>query len=80
MDIETFLTLYVIVDDCCKMQLPQKAVHPGPAASLSRSEVVTLAAFRPWSQFASERGFSRYALRHLREAFPSLPMLFKKNR
>jgi len=45
MDIETFLTtLYVIVDDCCKMQLPQKAVHPGPAASLSRSEVVTLAA------------------------------------
>jgi hypothetical protein len=38
-----------------------------------RSEVVTLAVFGQWSQFESERGFYRYAQRHLRSAFPTLP-------
>ncbi len=40
MDIEIFLTtLYVIVDDYCKSQLPAEAIHPGPQITLSRSEV-----------------------------------------
>jgi hypothetical protein len=44
-DVDTFLTtLYVIVDDFCKTSLPLER-HPGPQATLSRSEVVTLAIF-----------------------------------
>ena len=73
-DIDTFLTtLYVTVDEYCKWELPAEASHPGPHASLSRSEVVTLAVFGQWSQFESERGFYRYAQRHLQAAFPTLP-------
>src|SRR5262252_8273541 len=72
--VDTFLmTLYVMVDDFCLLALPP-APHPGPQAALSRSEVVTLALFGQWQGFGSERGcFSRYAPRHLRAAFPSLP-------
>ncbi len=41
-DVDTFLTtLYVMVDDFCQSR-PQEQ-HPGPEASLSSSEVVTLA-------------------------------------
>ena len=80
-DIETFLTtLYVIVDDFCKATWPFETTHPGPQASLSRSEVVTLAVFGQWSRFESERGFYRYAERHLRSAFPSLPAREQFNR
>jgi len=44
-DVDTFLTtLYVMVDDFCMLALPP-ALHPGPQAALSRSEVVTLALF-----------------------------------
>jgi hypothetical protein len=44
-DVDTFLTtLYVMVDDFCHSR-PQKEQHPGPGASLSPSEVVTLAIF-----------------------------------
>jgi hypothetical protein len=44
-DIDTFLTtLYVMVDDFCKTALPAES-PPGPAAALSRSEVLTLAIF-----------------------------------
>jgi hypothetical protein len=80
-DIETFLTtLYVMIDEYCKSEVPAEASHPGPQASLSRSEVVTLAVFGQWSQFASERAFYRYAQRHLRWAFPSLPAREQFNR
>ena len=80
-DTETFLTtLYVIVDDFCKTKWPLEATHPGPQASLSRSEVVTLAVFGQWSRFESERGFYRYADSHLRAAFPSLPAREQFNR
>jgi hypothetical protein len=80
-DIETFLTtLYVMVDDFCKAQWPLEVIHPGPQASLSRSEVVTLAVFGQWSRFESERAFYRYAERHLRWAFPSLPAREQFNR
>jgi len=34
---------------------------------------VTLALFRQWAQFGSERAFYRYAEQHLRTAFPTLP-------
>jgi hypothetical protein len=79
-DVDTFLTtLYVMVDDFCKTSLPREE-HPGPQASLSRSEVVTLAIFGQWQAFGSERGFDRYARRHLRAAFPQLPTREQCNR
>src|SRR5262245_36693748 len=72
-DTDTFLTtLYVMIDDFCKTSLPPEQ-PPGPQATLSRSEVVTLAIFGPWQGFGSERGFDRYARHRLRAAFPQLP-------
>jgi len=64
--------LYVMVDDFCMLSLPSDP-PPGPQAALSRSEVVTLALFGQWQSFGSERGFYRYAQRHLRAALPQLP-------
>jgi len=79
-DVDTFLTiLYVMADDFCKTSLPPES-HPGPQAALSRSEVVTLALFGQWQGFGSERGFYRYAQRHLRAAFPALPAREQYNR
>lgn len=79
-DQDTFLTtLYVMVDDFCKARLPQES-SPGPEASLSRAEVVTLSIFGQWGHFMSERGFYRYARRHLRPAFPTLPDRSQFNR
>jgi len=78
-DVDTFLTtLYVIADDFCQSH-PTKR-RPGPNASLSESEVITLAIFARWSRFASERDFYRYAGGHLREAFPTLPDRSQFNR
>lgn len=80
LDADTFLTtLYVVIDDFCKAELPP-TLHPGPAAALSCSEVLTLAIFGQWQGFGSERGFYRYARRHLRAAFPSLPAREQFNR
>src|SRR5215472_8221477 len=79
-DVDTFLTiLYVTVDDFIKTQ-PAAAPRPGPAAALCPSEVSTLALFSQWRQFESERAFYRYAVRHLRSAFPSLPERSQFNR
>lgn len=73
-DTDTFVTvLYVRVDDFCKACLPPEPQHPGPDPSLSRSEVVTLSVMGQWAEFKSERGFYRYARRHFRSAFPTLP-------
>ncbi len=80
LDADTFLTtLYVMVDDFCKANLPAE-VRPWPEASLSRSEVVTLAIFGQWGRFASERDFWRFAQARLRGAFPSLPDRSQFNR
>jgi hypothetical protein len=80
LDLDTFLLyLYVFVDDVCKAALPPEP-RPGPAPALSRSEVVTLALFAQWAEFRSERGFARYATRHLRAAFPHLPDRSQLNR
>src|SRR5260370_2716924 len=74
MDQDIFLTtLYVMIDDFCQSHGFDEKHHPGPAASLSCSEVVTLAVFGQWAQFPSERAFYRYVLCHLRPAFPTLP-------
>lgn len=80
LEVDTFLVwLYVVVDDFCKAALPGER-QPGPAASLSRSEVLTLALFGQWGRFASERDFYRYAQRRLRPAFPTLPVRSQFNR
>src|SRR5437868_15338245 len=81
MDQDTFLTtLYVMIDDFCQSHGFAEKHRPGPAASLSCSEVVTLAVFGQWAQFPSERAFYRYALSHLRTAFPTLPEREQFNR
>jgi hypothetical protein len=59
-----------MIDDFCQSHGFKEKHRPGPAASLSYSEVVTLAVFGQWAQFPSERAFYRYALSHLRTAFP----------
>ena len=60
-----------MVDDFCHYQRPKR--RSGPKASLSESEVITLAIFARWGRFASERDFYRYAETKLRGAFPTLP-------
>jgi len=75
-----FPTLYVMIDDFDQSSLPTEPPRPGPPASLSRSEVVTLALFGQWAYFQSERAFYRYAQRHLRTAFPHLPARTQFNR
>src|SRR5512143_1579149 len=72
-DSDTFLTtLYVMIDDFCKGHLTPEP-HGGAPASLTQSEVLTLALVGQWQCFLSERGFYRYAQQRLRAAFPTLP-------
>jgi hypothetical protein len=79
-DTDAFLTtLYAMVDDFCTSRLPPKR-QPGPKASLTQSEVVTLVIFGQWSRFQAEREFRRYARRRLRAAFPTLPHGSQYNR
>lgn len=79
-DFDTFLTtLYVMVDDFCKREYPELP-QPGPQAKLSRAEVVTLAMLAQHYRYRSERDFYRFALRHLRPAFPRLPERSQFNR
>lgn len=80
LDPETFLVeVYVAVDTFGKQHLEPER-RPGPAAALARSEVVTLAIFSQWQQFPSEAAFSRWASRHLRSLFPTLPSRPQWNR
>ena len=80
-DVDTFLTtLYVIADDFCQSRFSQRSCRPGPKASLSEGEVITLALFSRWSRFASERDFYRYAQSCLQGAFPTLPDRSQFNR
>jgi hypothetical protein len=79
LDVDTFLTaLYVMVDDFCHSHPPKK--RPGPKASLSDSEIITLAIFARWGRFRGERDFYRYARRRLHAAFPTLPDRSQFNR
>ena len=73
-DTDTFLTvLYVMADDFCKRQ-PQHRPTPGPKASLTESEVITLVIFSQCARFRSERDFYRYATSRLRNPDGFLPM------
>src|SRR5512147_2400926 len=79
-DSDTFLTtLYVMIDDFCKSHLSPEH-RSGAPASLTPSEVLTLALFGQWQRFSSERAFYRHAQRHLRGAFPRLPDRSQFNR
>jgi hypothetical protein len=74
------IALYVPVDTFCKAYVPEPAPHRGRTPSLSVSEVVTLAIFGQWAEFRSERGYWRWAQRHLRDLFPTLPHRSQFNR
>lgn len=79
-DMDTFLiTLYVMVDDFCKSELPTVR-EPGPTPSLSQGEVVTLCMLSQWSRFRNQRDFYRFAEQKLRAAFPMLPNRSQYNR
>jgi hypothetical protein len=80
LDVDTFLTiLYVMVDDLCHYRRPKR--RPGPEASLSKSEIITLAIFARWGRFASERDFYRYAqTASCGVLFPTLPDRSQFNR
>lgn len=81
MDLDTFVTtVYVMVDDYCKAQQVSWPKSPGPAPSLPVSEVLSLVLLSRWSRFGSDRGFYRFADRHLRAAFPGLPDYSQFNR
>lgn len=80
LDMDTFLTaLYFTADNFYKARCA-KHRRPGPDASLSPGEVITLAVFARFSRFASERDSYRYAHTHLRGAFPTLPDRSQLNR
>jgi len=69
-----------MIDDFCQLHGFAEKHRAGPAASLSCSEVVTLAVFGQWARFPSERAFYRYTVGHLRAAFPTLPEREQFNR
>ena len=77
LDLETFLiTLYVMTDEWYqKAVLPKLPVCGGPAPKLGDSEVLCLALAGQWRSgvpWQTERGFVRYALKHLRPFFPGM--------
>ena len=68
-DLDTLVTaLYVKIDDGLVKDRP-----PGHPARLSQSELVCLAVIQALLGFRSEHRWIRYALCHLRGAFPCLP-------
>lgn len=76
---DTFLTaLYLLADDFCKTQ--PAAPKPGPAPALAPPEVLTLGLLSRLPRFQGERDFYRFAERHLRGAFPTLPDRSQFNR
>lgn len=80
LDIDTFLTtLYVMIDTFCQAQRSER-IRQGPKASLTCSEVMTLAIFAQWGLFDSERSFYRFADHHWRPYFPTLPTRPQLNR
>lgn len=77
MDLDTFLTtLYVLVDDWYKTTIvPTQATRPGAKATMSESEVLTVALAGQWRvgvPWRSERGVVRYMHAHGRGWFPTM--------
>ena len=80
LDPETFLTeVSVAADDFCTAHLPA-VPHPGPTASLTVGEVVTLAVSGQWARFPAEAAVSRHACKRLRPLVPTLPSRSQFNR
>ncbi len=73
-DLDTFLTaLYTVVDDLYRERLAAALRRrPGPAPTLSDSEVLTWAICAEWGPWDSERGFWRFACQRLGHLFPRL--------
>jgi hypothetical protein len=82
MDLDSFLvSLYVLIDDWWKVA--HSSDTPGAAGRpslISNPEILTLAILAQWPRFRSERDFWRFARRHLREYFPTLPSQSQFNR
>jgi hypothetical protein len=77
LDLETFLTtLYVMIDDLyVDFVLPKMPETGGPPPKLSDAEVLCLGLAAQWRSgvpWQTERGFVRYALKHLRPFFPGM--------
>lgn len=73
-DLETFRTIRDVMGDAvCQSEREPAKPNPGLHASLSKSEVITLALWGPWVPFPRERAWSRYTWHHLHEAFPPVP-------
>lgn len=77
LDLETFLTtLYVMVDDLFQQHVrPRMPACGRPTPHLTDSEVLCLGLAAQWRSgvpWKSERGFLRYAHKHLRPLFPGL--------
>ncbi len=73
LDLDTFLTaLYTVVDDLYLERVARFTNRPGPVPTLSDSEVLTLSVCAEWGQWDSERGFWRWACKHLTHLFPHL--------
>jgi hypothetical protein len=80
-DLDSFLvSLYVLVDDWWRERHQPATRKPGRPASLSGSEVLTLAILAQWPRFRSERDFWRFASSHLRSYFPTLCSQSQLNR
>ena len=73
MDLDSFLVaVYVMVDDWWQAHDAAAPQGPGRPATLSMSEVLTLAVVAQWPRWRSERDFWRFARAHLRAYFPAL--------
>lgn len=81
-DLDTFLvTVYCIVDDLYRAHFAaHKPPRPGPAPTLSDSELLTLALIAQWHPRRSERAAIRYAAAHWRAYFPALVSQSSGNR
>jgi hypothetical protein len=74
MDVDTFLvSVYCVVDDLYQARYAaRKPVRPGRKATLSDSEVLTLALLQQWRSDRAERGFVRWVRAHWRHYFPHM--------
>lgn len=75
-DLDTLATaLYVRVDDLLKMAPQMAPARPrvGIAPKISDAELVTLSVMQALLGHTSERGWLRFAAKHLRAMFPGLP-------
>lgn len=81
MGLESLLvSIYVLVDDWYEENHSPVPRRPGRPASLSDSEVLTLAILAQWPRWRSERDFWRFADAHLRPHFLELLSQSQLNR